>query len=179
MVFKDSEANKQQNRLSTLQLFAQNADFVAALFLVYTLSLSIFPGFLAEDTGSHRLGSWYAIVLIAMFNVGDFLARYIPLIEKLRLESRRGLLLAACSRFLLIPCFYFTAKFGTQGWMLFLCIVLGVSNGYLTVCILVTAPKGYKGPEQNSLGNLLVLFLLFGIFAGATLDWLWLIGKGW
>ncbi|MCO5588872.1 hypothetical protein L7F22_042832 [Adiantum nelumboides] len=129
---QDPEANKQGCRLSTLQLFVQNIDLVAALFLVYTLSLSIFPGFLAEDTGSHHLGSWYAIVLIAMFNVGDFLARYIPLIEKLRLESRCGLLLAACSRFLLIPTFYFTAKYGTQGWMLFLCVVLGLSNGYLT-----------------------------------------------
>lgn len=176
---QDSEANKQRTRLTFLQLLAQNADLAAALFFVYTLSLSIFPGFLAEDTGSHSLGSWYAIVLIAMFNVGDFLARYIPLIGKLRLESRCGLLFAACSRFLLIPCFYFTAKYGTQGWMLLLCIVLGISNGYLTICILVTAPKGYQGPEQNLLGNLLVLFLLFGIFAGATLDWLWLIGKGW
>uniref|UniRef100_A0A0A8Y2J5 Uncharacterized protein n=1 Tax=Arundo donax TaxID=35708 RepID=A0A0A8Y2J5_ARUDO len=27
------------------------------MFLIYNLSLSIFPGFLAEDTGSHSLGS--------------------------------------------------------------------------------------------------------------------------
>lgn len=176
---QDPEADKHVNRLSTFQLLAQNADLAATLFLVYALTLSIFPGFLAEDTGLHSLGSWYAITLIAMYNVGDFIARYIPLINKVRLESRCGLFLAACSRFVLIPAFYFTAKYGTQGWMLFLCIILGLSNGYLTVCILVTAPKGYKGPEQNALGNLLVLFLLFGIFAGATLDWLWLIGKGW
>ncbi|KAI3765148.1 hypothetical protein L2E82_15174 [Cichorium intybus] len=37
---------------------------------------------------------------------------------------------------------------------------------------------GYKGPEKNALGNLLVLFLLGGIFLGAALDWLWLIGNG-
>jgi len=36
-----------------------------------------------------------------------------------------------------------------------------------------------QGPEQNALGNLLVLFLLAGIFVGAVSDWLWLIGKGW
>lgn len=35
-----------------------------------------------------------------------------------------------------------------------------------------------QGPEQNALGNLLVLCLLSGIFAGAVLDWLWIIGKG-
>ena len=35
----------------------------------------------------------------------------------------------------------------------------------------------WQGPEQNALGNLLVLCLLGGIFAGVVLDWLWLIGK--
>lgn len=176
---KGIEAEELVERLSTLQLLRQNADFALDLFLVYTLTLSIFPGFLSEDTGQHALGSWYAITLIAMFNVGDFLARYIPLIDWLRLESRKGLMAASLFRFVLIPSFYFAAKYGTQGLMLLLCIILGLSNGYLTVCILVTAPKGYKGPEQNALGNVLVLFLLFGIFAGVTLDWMWLIGKGW
>ncbi|KAK9166118.1 hypothetical protein Scep_001309 [Stephania cephalantha] len=38
------------------------------LFLIYVLTLSIFPGFLYEDTGSHSLGEWYALVLVASFN---------------------------------------------------------------------------------------------------------------
>ncbi|EMS55997.1 hypothetical protein TRIUR3_24154 [Triticum urartu] len=36
-----------------------------------------------------------------------------------------------------------------------------------------------KGPEQNALGNVLVVCLLGGIFSGVVLDWMWLIGKGW
>ena len=35
-----------------------------------------------------------------------------------------------------------------------------------------------KAPEQNALGNLLVMFLLGGIFTGVALDWLWIIGNG-
>lgn len=149
------------------------------MFVIYTLTLSIFPGFLSEDTGSHSLGGWYAVVLIAMYNVGDLIGRYIPLLKFFKLESRKYITAATLSRFLLVPAFYFTAKYGDQGWMIMLTSFLGLSNGYLTVCVLTAAPKGYKGPEQNALGNLLVLFLLGGIFAGATLDWLWLIGKGW
>lgn len=34
-----------------------------------------------------------------------------------------------------------------------------------------------QGPEQNALGNLLVVCLLAGIFTGVSLDWLWMIGK--
>uniref|UniRef100_A0A7N0REL2 Equilibrative nucleoside transporter n=1 Tax=Kalanchoe fedtschenkoi TaxID=63787 RepID=A0A7N0REL2_KALFE len=168
---------KNNARLSLKQLLIQNIDYELDLFLIYVLTLSIFPGFLYENTGEHGLGNWYPLVLIAMYNVWDLIARYLPLVKCIKLESRKGLMLAILSRFLLVPAFYFTAKYGDQGWMIFLVSFLGLSNGYLTVCVLTVAPKGYKGPEQNALGNLLVLFLLLGIFAGVALDWLWIIGK--
>lgn len=78
-----------------------------------------------------------------MFNVGDLLGRYIPLIDSLRLKSRRALVVACLSRAAFIPAFYFTAKYGPQGWMIILTILLGISNGYITVCAFVGAPKGY------------------------------------
>lgn len=79
-----------------------------------------------------------------MYNVWDLIARYIPLVPWLKMESRKGLMIAILSRFLFVPAFYFTAKYGDQGWMLMLTSLLGVSNGYLTVCVLTVAPKGYK-----------------------------------
>ncbi|KAM3697315.1 hypothetical protein ACJW31_06G102900 [Castanea mollissima] len=173
------EDPKQLERLSNKELLLQNIDYALDMFLIYVLTLSIFPGFLSEDTGSHSLGTWYALVLIAMYNGCDLIGRYIPLLKFLKLVSRKGLMIAILSRFLLIPAFYFTAKYGDQGWMILLTSFLGLTNGYLTVCVMTSAPEGYKGPEQNALGNLLVLFLLGGIFSGVTLDWLWLIGKGW
>ncbi|KAJ4975987.1 hypothetical protein NE237_001093 [Protea cynaroides] len=176
---QDEEDPTLQERLTNKELIFQNIDYACDLFLTYALTLSIFPGFLSEDTGSHNLGSWYAIVLFAIFSMWDLIGRYVPLIKGLMMKSRMGLLIMILSRFLFVPAFYFTAKYGDQGWMLMLTSLLGLTNGYLTVCVLTAAPKGYKGPEQNALGNLLVLFLLAGIFAGAALDWLWLIGKGW
>ncbi|XXG59478.1 hypothetical protein AAC387_Pa04g1557 [Persea americana] len=173
------EDPKQLERLSNKQLLSQNIDYAAAMIMIFLLTLSIFPGFLSEDTGEHNLGSWYALVLIAMYNVCDLIGRYIPLIESLRMLSRSRLLLATLARLLLVPAFYFTAKYGDQGWMILLTSFLGLSNGYLAVCVFTAAPRGYKGPEQNALGNLLVLCLLLGVFAGLMSDWLWLIGKGW
>jgi len=58
-------------RLSTKQLLLQNIDYALDMFLIY--KVLIFPGFLAEDTGSHSLGPWYALVLIASYNVWDLL----------------------------------------------------------------------------------------------------------
>ncbi|VVA97062.1 unnamed protein product [Arabis nemorensis] len=178
-VTQEDDVPTSNQRLSNKQLLSKNLDYGINLFLVYLLTLSIFPGFLSEDTGKHSLGDWYALVLIAMYNVWDLVGRYIPLIERLKMESRKGLTITSLGRFLLVPAFYFTARYGNQGWMIFLTSFLGLSNGYLTVCILTSAPKGYTAPEQNALGNYLVLFLSGGMFAGVTSDWLWLIGKGW
>ncbi|GMY10002.1 equilibrative nucleotide transporter 3-like isoform X2 [Fagus crenata] len=158
-IYLADEDPKQLERLSNKELLHQNIDYALDVFLLYALTLSIFPGFLSENTGSHSLDSFF--------------------LKCLRLESRKGLMIAVLSQFLLIPAFYYTAKYGDQGWMIMLTSFLGLTNGYLTVRVLTSAPKGYKGPEQNALGNLLVLFLVGGTTAGVTLDWLWLIGEGW
>lgn len=52
------EDAKPLERLSTKQLLLQNIDYALDLYLIYVLTLSIFPGFLSEDTGTHSLGSW-------------------------------------------------------------------------------------------------------------------------
>lgn len=51
-------------RLSNKELLLQNKDLAADVFLIYVLTLSVFPGFLSEDTGSHGLGSWYVLYCI-------------------------------------------------------------------------------------------------------------------
>ncbi|XP_062093527.1 equilibrative nucleotide transporter 3-like [Humulus lupulus] len=171
------EGQVDEVRMTNKQLLLENIDYAIGLYLIYILTLSIFPGFLYENTGKHQLGSWYPLVLMAMYNLLDFISRYTPLVKCLNIESRKGLMVAILARFLFIPAFYFTAKYGDQGWMILLTSLLGLTNGHLTVCVLTAAPKGYKGPEQNALGNILVVFLLAGIFSGVSADWLWLIGN--
>ena len=61
------EDPKQYVRLSTKQLFLQNMDYALDIFLIYVLTLSIFPGFLSEDTGSHGLGTWYISFMFFLF----------------------------------------------------------------------------------------------------------------
>lgn len=49
---------EQFQRLSNKQLLLKNIDYALDMFLIYVLTLSIFPGFLSEDTGAHSLGTW-------------------------------------------------------------------------------------------------------------------------
>ncbi|KAG0483902.1 hypothetical protein HPP92_011986 [Vanilla planifolia] len=171
----NNEDPQQLSRLTTGQLLIKNLDYCLDLYLIYTITFSIVPGFLSEDTGNHSLGSWYALVLLSMYNVTDLIGRCSPLINCVKIESRKVLMLACISRFLFIPAFYLAAKHGEQGWMIMLISLVGLTNGHLTVCILTAAPKGYRGPEANALGNLLIVFLQGGLLSGVSLDWLWLL----
>jgi len=38
------------------------------IFIIYIVSLSIFPGFIAEDLESKLLRDWYPILLITVYN---------------------------------------------------------------------------------------------------------------
>ncbi|KAK1424567.1 hypothetical protein QVD17_19899 [Tagetes erecta] len=169
---------KLPTRLSNKELLFKNVDYAMDLFLIYVLTLSIFPGFLYENTGKHHLGAWYPLVLIAVFNIGDLIGRYIPLIKTIKIESRNGLMVAILSRILFIPSFYFTAKCGDEGWMIMLTYLLGSTKGYFTVCVMTAAPRGCTAPEANALGNILVVFISGGILVGVAIDWLWIIGNG-
>jgi len=53
--------DKQQERLSNKRLFLENLDYAVDLFFIYAVTLSIFPGFLYENTGKHGLGTWYVL----------------------------------------------------------------------------------------------------------------------
>ncbi|CAN7126669.1 unnamed protein product, partial [Brassica rapa subsp. narinosa] len=155
--------------LSNQQLAHQNLDRVISLFLIYALTLSIFPGFLYENTGKHSLHS-------------DALSRYITMVKPLKMQSGKVIVASVLARMLFLPAFYITARYADQGWMITLTSFLGISNGYLTVCVLTQTPKRtYNVSEANALGNILVASMLGGggggIFAGVCLSWLWLIGS--
>jgi solute carrier family 29 (equilibrative nucleoside transporter), member 1/2/3 len=63
----------------------------------------------------------------------DLIGRYIPLLEHIKLTSRKGLMISSVLQCLLVPAFYYTVKYGDQGWMIASTSILGLSNGYLTI----------------------------------------------
>jgi len=57
--WQDENEAKRHERLSNKELFFENIDYAVDLILIFVLTLSIVPGFIYEDTGSHQLHSWY------------------------------------------------------------------------------------------------------------------------
>jgi hypothetical protein len=57
-----------------------------SMFMIYTITLAIFPGFLSEDVASAQLGSWYPIWLFFAFGLADCCSRWSSIPSKV-LES--------------------------------------------------------------------------------------------
>jgi hypothetical protein len=145
-----------------------------SLFLLYVVTLSIFPGFLAEDVHSAELGDWYPIILITLFNAADLAGKNLPLVHCVR-EHGTMLKLTLC-RFLFLPAFVAAAlESAPPTVMALLTVLLGSTNGYLTAAAMTVAPVGLPNHCAEAVENVMVFSLVGGLTAGAFLGWLWLL----
>lgn len=61
-----------QERLTNKELILKNKDHAFNIWFIYALTLSIFPGFLYENTGEHQLGAWYVtfrVIFLLRINI--------------------------------------------------------------------------------------------------------------
>ncbi|WIA31296.1 hypothetical protein OEZ86_002198 [Tetradesmus obliquus] len=146
-----------------------------AVFVLYGCTLSIFPGFLAENVHSSLLGSWYPVLLIFTFNVTDFVGRCTP--DFGWLPQHTPLLLLCLARLVVLQTLYpvFAVRGAGEAVFFVLTAVLGASNGYLTALIFCAAPRGLSPCAAELAGNLNVFCELAGLTVGAFMGWLWTI----
>ena len=81
-----------------------------AIFINYFITLLVFPG-LVSEVQFCAVGDWMPVILIAVFNVTDFVAKWLTLLPCSNRWTSFRLMLASISRFVLVP-------------LILLCIVL-------------------------------------------------------
>eukprot|EP00877_Chromochloris_zofingiensis_P005576 jgi/Chrzof1/15019/Cz09g24060.t1 len=146
----------------------------AAICVLYVVTLSIFPGFLAEDARSAELGDWYPIILITLFNVADLISKNIPFFGLQ--PSHNAILVCALSRIGFVGVFIAATKFNASSVIIgLLTTLLGLSNGFLTALIMTLAPMGLPPHAADMVENIIVFCLVAGLTIGAFCGWLWLL----
>lgn len=144
---------------------------IITLVLIYFVTLTIFPGVPAEDVHSEALGDWYNILLIAIFNVADFIGKYMPL-HTPTIQKGAPLTAAAATRVLFFPCFLLAMKFWPNPVLFFFMVfALGLSNGFLTTNTFMMGPTFLSGNEYDMGGNIMILALVTGLVTGAIGGW--------
>ncbi|KAI7755703.1 hypothetical protein M8C21_028305 [Ambrosia artemisiifolia] len=148
-----------------------------SIFIIYTVTLSIFPGFLAENIESKLLKDWYPIALIAIYNTADFAGKSCTAIYVLKSIAKATW--CCLGRLLLYP--LFTACLHGPNWLknevfvVALTVILGFTNGYLTSVMMILAPKSVPPSEAELAAVVMALFLGLGLVSGSVLGWFWII----
>ncbi|CAD7695186.1 unnamed protein product [Ostreobium quekettii] len=152
---------------------------IIGLVMIYTVTLTIFPGVVAEDVHSGQLGDWYNVLLVLVYNCGDLGGKSLPAVTGI-IRNRLRLMAWCAARFVFLPIFYVAVMIwpdGHPGIMALLVLVLGLSNGFVTSNAFMVAPRGLQGQEVDLSGSLLVFALAIGLLIGAGGGWLWLLAE--
>lgn len=151
--------------------------FGFGVFLIYVVTLSIFPGYITEDVHSEVLKDWYPIILIAGYNVFDLVGKTLPAVYLLQ---NANVAVSACvARLLFYPlflgCLHGPKFFRTEIPVAVLTCLLGLTNGYFTSVLMILAPKAVPIQHSETAGIVIVLFLVLGLVVGSIVSWFWVI----
>ena len=153
--------------------------FALSVAFIYVVTLSIFPGHITEDLQSTFFGDWYAILLISFYNIADLIGKYLASHKLFTTENKVVAIGGSLGRVVFYLLFYLCLHgpsfFQADSVVMVITFLLGLTNGYFTVILMVLAPKSVPLEEAEVAGFLMVLFLLLGLAGGSMVEWIWVL----
>ncbi|CAM1318640.1 SLC29A4 (predicted) [Pycnogonum litorale] len=149
--------------------------YMLSIGLAYFITLCLFPG-IESEVHSCRLRSWMPVILMAIFNLCDFIGKILASVpyEWTRLK----LVLWSVARVVLIPLLVMCATprgnplIPGEGWAMVFSLVLGLSNGILGSVPMIVAPSGVQDEHKEITGNIMMLSYSIGLTAGSGVSYL-------
>ncbi|XP_041373222.1 equilibrative nucleoside transporter 4-like [Gigantopelta aegis] len=149
--------------------------FMLAIGLAYFVTLCLFPG-IESEVISCKIGSWMPIVLMAVFNLFDFIGK---IIASLHYDWPRGrLVVLTLSRIIFVPLLMICATprirpiLMGDGWPIVLSLLLGITNGYFGSVPMILAPTKVSEEQKELCGNIMMLSYSIGLTSGSVVAYL-------
>uniref|UniRef100_A0A8C5S1Y0 Equilibrative nucleoside transporter 4 n=1 Tax=Laticauda laticaudata TaxID=8630 RepID=A0A8C5S1Y0_LATLA len=145
--------------------------YMLSIAMTYFITLCLFPG-LESEIRNCTLGEWLPILIMAVFNLSDFVGKILAALP----YDWRGvpLLLCSCLRVVFIPlfilCIYPNGKptFSHPAWPCIFSLLMGITNGYFGSVPMILA-AGKVSPEQRELaGNTMTVSYMSGLTLGSV-----------
>uniref|UniRef100_A0A1A8M8V3 Equilibrative nucleoside transporter 4 n=3 Tax=Nothobranchius TaxID=28779 RepID=A0A1A8M8V3_9TELE len=145
--------------------------YMLSIAVTYSITLCLFPG-LESEIRNPTLGEWLPILIMATFNMSDFVGK---ILAALPYDWSGGrLLFFSCLRVVFIPLFVmcvYPANAPTlphPAWPCLFSLLMGVTNGYFGSVPMIQA-AGKVPPEQRELaGNTMTVSYMTGLMIGST-----------
>ncbi|XP_056870988.1 equilibrative nucleoside transporter 4 isoform X2 [Takifugu flavidus] len=145
--------------------------YMLSIAITYSITLCLFPG-LESEIRNETMGEWLPILIMATFNMSDFVGK---ILAALPYDWSGGrLLLFSCLRVVFIPLFVMCVypadapTLSHPAWPCFFSLLMGVTNGYFGSVPMIQA-AGKVPPEQRELaGNTMTVSYMSGLMVGST-----------
>uniref|UniRef100_A0A3B3BFD0 Equilibrative nucleoside transporter 4 n=1 Tax=Oryzias melastigma TaxID=30732 RepID=A0A3B3BFD0_ORYME len=145
--------------------------YMLSIAVTYSITLCLFPG-LESEIKNATLGEWFPILIMATFNMSDFVGK---ILAALPYDWSGGrLLFFSCLRVVFIPLFVmcvYPASAPTlshPAWPCLFSLLMGVTNGYFGSVPMIQA-AGKVPPEQRELaGNTMTVSYMTGLMVGSS-----------
>ncbi|KAG7239427.1 hypothetical protein INR49_028898 [Caranx melampygus] len=145
--------------------------YMLSIAVTYSITLCLFPG-LESEIRNPTLGEWLPILIMATFNMSDFVGK---ILAALPYDWSGGrLLFFSCLRVIFIPLFVmcvYPASAPTlshPAWPCLFSLLMGVTNGYFGSVPMIQA-AGKVPPEQRELaGNTMTVSYMTGLMVGSA-----------
>ncbi|MFT7798034.1 equilibrative nucleoside transporter 4-like isoform X2 [Arapaima gigas] len=145
--------------------------YMLSIAVTYFITLCLFPG-LESEIRNATLGDWLPILIMAIFNMSDFVGKILAAVPYDWKGSR--LLLFSCVRVVFIPlfimCVYPVQKptLSHPAWPCLFSLLMGISNGYFGSVPMILAARKVV-PEQRELaGNTMTVSYMTGLMLGSA-----------
>lgn len=149
------------------------------VFTSMMITLAVFPGILVKlpmdmrDSVEDTMKSWYPLIVIAVFAVGDTIGRAV-VSEKITQKWSGGLTTLVTVRVATLPIYIgLWGGMGQIGWgSIWISVVfLGAANGVVVTMGFLMLPRLVQVERRATAGRLMFLCLIAGISTGNFLGW--------
>uniref|UniRef100_A0A3Q3L6Y9 Equilibrative nucleoside transporter 4 n=1 Tax=Mastacembelus armatus TaxID=205130 RepID=A0A3Q3L6Y9_9TELE len=145
--------------------------YMLSIAVTYSITLCLFPG-LESEIRNPTLGEWLPILIMATFNMSDFVGK---ILAALPYDWSGGrLLFFSCLRVVFIPLFVMCVYpagapyLSHPAWPCLFSLLMGVTNGYFGSVPMIQA-AGKVPPEQRELaGNTMTVSYMTGLMVGSA-----------
>ncbi|XP_065808431.1 equilibrative nucleoside transporter 4 [Labrus bergylta] len=145
--------------------------YMLSIAVTYSITLCLFPG-LESEIRNLTLGEWLPILIMATFNMSDFVGK---ILAALPYDWSGGrLLFFSCLRVVFIPLFVMcvypvsSPTLSHPAWPCLFSLLMGVTNGYFGSVPMIQA-AGKVPPEQRELaGNTMTVSYMTGLMVGSA-----------
>lgn len=153
--------------VSLPRVLKQIWQLMLANFLVYTVSLMVFPGVCTMVNDN----SWFGVIIVFLFNLGDTCGRFLCRFHQIWLQ-RKTLLPLSVARFVFIPLMILCVKpqlIKPEALPNIFIFLTGITNGFVSSLCMIYGPSTptLQGHERASAGSAMSLSLLGGCSVGS------------